>query len=198
MMFLETDAILLLWALEVWRNYFLRWNLYRDGFSHPSCCSGGAGQPGKFQCLSCLWPCMFMLRTLQWALPTPAPHSLGCPQGSLRGSLCCFLHRGLWLFYFLLWSPQVLFVLLCLCVTQQAPECAHWAPQGSLISGLAASLPCRKPSNFSLELALKLIAAKSLTAVLISDLKLLDLVTPSSLGRSGFIIIVSKEGLGDY
>lgn len=224
-MFLETDAILLLWALKAWRNYFLRWNFYRGGFLHPDCCSGCAGQPGESQCLSCSChvphhvlscSCHVMFHICScWGpcsghcprLPPTACLGLGCPQGSLRCSLCCFLHQGLWLFYFLLWSSHVLFVLVCLCDTHTpvpvpcdpaGPVCTHWALQGSLISGLVASLPCRKPSNFILELVLKLIAAQSLTAVLISDLKLLDLVTPSSLGRSVFIIIVSKEGLGDY
>lgn len=202
MMFLETDAILLLWALKVWRNYFLGWNLYRGGFLHLGCCLGCAGQPDEFQCLSCLQPHMFMQRTLQWALPMPAPHSL--PRVGLPSELPVLLPapRAL-VFYFLLWSSPVLLVLLCLCDTHQCLCCvtqqaSHWALQASLICGLVASLPCRKPYSFSLELVLKLIAAQSLTAVLISDLKLLDLVTLSSLGRSVFIIIVSKEGLGDY
>lgn len=58
--------------------------------------------------------------------------------------------------------------------------------------------PFQKASQLHLRTGLQLTAAQSLTAVLISDLKLLDLVTPSSLGRSVFIIIVCKEGLGDY
>lgn len=63
---------------------------------------------------------------------------------------------------------------------------------------LCSSIPSVKGSSSISKLVLKIIAAWSLTAVLISDLKLLDSVTLSSLGRSVFIIIVSKEELGDY
>lgn len=70
--------------------------------------------------------------------------------------------------------------------------------QGCRTVLLCSSIPFVKGSSFVSKLVLKIIAAWSLTAILISDLKLLDSVTLSSLGRSVFIIIVSKEDLGDY
>lgn len=179
-------------------------------FLHPGCCSGCAG-PTRWIPVSVLFAATYVHAEdftvgAAHACPPTACLGLGCPQGSPGRSLCCFVHRGLWVFYFLLWPPQTLPVLLCLHDTHTPVPVLH-GPAGPLHSlgpagfahlGTVESLPFRKPSNFILELVLKLIAAQSLTAVLISDLKLLDLVTPSSLGRSVFIIIVSKEGLGDY
>lgn len=213
-MFVVRGAILLLWALKVWRSYFLGWNICRGGFSHPGCCSGCAGQPGESQCLSCLQPCVFVLRTLQWALLTPARHSL--PRAGLAPGLPE-------VFPMLLPAPGAPVVLFPPTIFSCAvgPAVPVWhahvsacaacdpagpsqlpphtlRPAGFTRLWAVASLPSRKSSNFILELILKLTAAQSLTAVLMRDLKLLDSVTLSSLGRSGFIIIVSKGGLGDY
>lgn len=136
-----------------------------------------------------------------WAGPR-APRGVPCA-ASCTGGSGCFVSS-----YDLLRCCES----CCACVTHtHACACAACGPAGPSqlpphTPGPAgftrlwavASLPSRKASSFILELVLNLTAAQSLTAVLVSDLKLLDSVTLSSLGRSVFIIIVSKEGLGDY
>lgn len=151
-MFVVRGAILLLRALKMWRNY--SWGeIFTEVVSHIQAAVQDVqdNQVNPSVCHFCnhVCSCWGLCSGRCPRLPPTACLGLGWPQGSPRCSLCCFLHRGLWLFCFLLRSSQVLWVLLCLRdthtpvpvlpVAQQAPvSCRRtlWAPQGSLLCGL--------------------------------------------------------------